>query len=581
MNPAQEILLLPLPRTLERKNGNCAQTKPIVSIDPSLAKPQGYRLSITPQDIRIRGHDPAGAFYGEQTFKQLSRQFGKNVPCMEIEDWPDFPVRGVVLDISRDKVPTMQTLYALLDELAQMKVNQLQLYTEHTFAYSQHQQVWEHSSPMSTHEVRDLDRYCRKLFIDLVPNQNSFGHMERWLKFDRYKPLAEAPNGFTMPWGMFWDGPFSLCPSDPRSIELLRGLYDELLPNFSSSLFNVCCDETYDVGQGRSKVEAPKCGAARLYVEFLNKVNDLVKSHRRTMMFWGDIILHNPELIGELPRDVIALEWGYEADHPFDKEGRVLHDAGIPFYVCPGTSSWASIAGRSDNAVANLANAAENGLKHGAIGYLITDWGDYGHLQYQPISYVGFAAGAAYSWCFETNKNIPLRDVLNLHVFRDHAGAMAKVAWDLGNVYQTLKLVGNASSLFRVFIPSSASSSGVEDITRASLDAAQNAIDNAMAPIDSVKMDRPDANLVIDEFKNAAAMLKHACRRGRWLLDCQAEDRGALAAELRRVVAEHRCLWLLRNRPGGLPDSCRRMEEYLPQYIAGTPPPTPKPGGMY
>src|SRR6185369_4793545 len=101
-----------------------------------------------------------------------------------------------MLDISRDKVPTMKTLYELVDLLASWKINQLQLYTEHTFAYRNHEDVWKKASPMTAEEIRDLDEYCAERFIDLVPNQNSFGHMERWFEHPEYLQLAEAPNGY-------------------------------------------------------------------------------------------------------------------------------------------------------------------------------------------------------------------------------------------------------------------------------------------------------------------------------------------------------------------------------------------------
>ena len=130
-------------------------------------------------------------------------------------------------------------------------------------------------------------------------------------------------------------------------------------------------------------------------------------------------MLHRPELIPELPKDLIALNWGYDADHPFAKETKAFGAAKVPFYVCPGTSSWLSISGRSDNAIGNLKSAAENGLKNGAAGFLITDWGDLGHLQYLPVSYLGIAAGAAYSWCLESNRDLPIADALSAHVFRD------------------------------------------------------------------------------------------------------------------------------------------------------------------
>src|SRR5262249_6108843 len=97
---------------------------------------QGYRLSVTSSGATIAGGDPAGVFYGACTLAQLAD--AGRIPCVEIEDHPDLLVRGVMLDISRDKVPTMATLRELVDRLASWKINQLQLYIEHTFAYPSH-----------------------------------------------------------------------------------------------------------------------------------------------------------------------------------------------------------------------------------------------------------------------------------------------------------------------------------------------------------------------------------------------------------------------------------------------------------
>ena len=99
-----------------------------------------------------------------------------------------------------------------------------------------------------------------------------------------------------------------------------------------------------------------------------------------------------------MPKNVIALNWGYEANHPFEKEAAQFAKAKIPFYVCPGTSTWQTLIGRHDNALANLRAAAKAGKKFGAIGYLITDWGDGGHPQPLAVSWPLFAAGAALAW---------------------------------------------------------------------------------------------------------------------------------------------------------------------------------------
>ena len=550
------MILLPTPRRITRTPGTLRSTSHQHITDPAIKHEQGYRLTISADGIQIASRNPVGHFYATQTLKQLHRQFPDCVPCMEIEDWPDFPARGVMLDISRDKVPTIATLFSLIDMLAEWKINQLQLYTEHTFAYSKHRKVWEHASPMTADEIRQLDQYCRDRFIDLVPNQNSFGHMERWLKHEEYAHLAEAIDGAETPWGFRWKGPFSICPTDPQSLEFLKDLYTELLPNFSSSFFNVGCDETFDIGQGRSKSDCDRLSLHRVYLNFIHEVNQLVQSHNKQMMFWGDVILHRPDFIDQLPKNIIALQWGYEANHPFDTEGHALAKAGIPYYVCPGTSSWNTIAGRTQNAIDNLRAAAESGLRHGAIGYLNTDWGDNGHLQYQPVSYLGFAAGAAFSWCLESNRDLDFASVLNHHAFKDPTQTMGQVAIDLGNVYRVCgKANANGSALFRLLVIPPNDPHPEQAMTEEGFSAAQNAIDTAIALLRK-SSHTGELKLIADEFENAANMLLLCVSIGREKLNLPA----IREIQIEKIAAEHRRLWLARNRPGGLDDSVRRIK---------------------
>lgn len=166
------------------------------------------------------GGSHQGLFYGIQTLKQLFREHGYQIPSMIIENEPAFQNRGFMLDISRDRVPTMSTLKSLIDILAELKYNQFHLYTEHTFAYANHEIVWKDYSSLTSQDILELDNYCKERYIELVPNQNSFGHMEKWLTHEEYKYLAEAPNGFIKPWGEK-SGPFSLSPAVPESIKFI------------------------------------------------------------------------------------------------------------------------------------------------------------------------------------------------------------------------------------------------------------------------------------------------------------------------------------------------------------------------
>jgi hexosaminidase len=541
--------------------------------------PQSYTIDTRNDILHVMSGTQAGLWYGVQTLIQIIGQHsGGSIPHMRIEDFPDFQRRGVMLDISRDKVPTMETLYELVDRLASWKINELQLYTEHTFAYRRHRKVWENASPMTGEQIMLLDRYCKDRFIDLVPNQNSFGHMHRWLMHDEYKHLAELPEGVNWDFMLNTPRPFSISPTVLESLELIGSLFEELLPHFTSEYFNVGCDETADLGRGRSKELVEAQGRGRVYLDFLNRIHGLVTANHRGMMFWGDIIMQHPELVPELPKDAIALEWGYDADHPFDEDAARFAAAGIQFYVCPGTSSWLSLLGRTPNAIANLRSAAENGLKHGAMGYLNTDWGDYGHFQPLSVSYLGFAYGAALSWAVDANRDLDIPAVLDRYAFEDAAGMMGQLAYDLGSVYTLVDDVHHPNGAMMVralFYPLEKLHTSDwlswykerfnEDLkfTPAKLHAAIARMDELAAKLQQV---RPADPRIVPEYEVAIGLFKHGCKR---LLLAYGDDSVSLAemdSELRMLMQSYRIQWTARNRIGGLSDSLVRLERMLPDY---------------
>jgi hypothetical protein len=443
MSNRSHLNLLPCPRSLKVLRGmftlpkqNPLATIKVVRTRSAPDHPEGYALKISKTGIEISFRETGGLRAATATLRQLLREYGRRLPCLRIRDWPDFARRGVMLDISRGRVPKLETLLDLAEKLSDFKINELQLYTEHTFAYQKYKSVWQSWGALTAKEIQILDARCRELGIDLVPNQNSFGHLRYFLADPRLKKLGEISEPYEDDSKEFVRHPTTLAPNHPGTIPFLRGLYDELLPNFSSQLFNVGCDETWDLGRGQSKKLCDRIGNGKVYLEFLKKIHREVSARGKTMMFWGDIILKYPELIRELPKNVIALNWGYEANHPFDKEAAQFAKAKIPFYVSPGTSTWQSLIGKHDNALANLRAAAKAGKKHGAIGFLITDWGDGGHPQPLAVSWPMFAAGAALAWNAKGFDQRALVPVLARDVFGNPKAA--KAAFDLGFVHKKL-----------------------------------------------------------------------------------------------------------------------------------------------
>ncbi len=603
------LTLLPQPRHLQMLAGTFTlpgkQPLSAIKVIPNKAgrkHPQSYTLAISKAGVVISCQETAGLRAAAATLRQLLREHGRQLPCLKIRDWPDFPRRGVMLDISRGRVPKLATLLDLAEKLADFKINELHLYTEHTFAYRKYQAVWQSWGALTAREIRILDARCRELGIDLVPTQNSFGHLRYFLEDSRLHPLGELSEPYEAASGEAAPGdpgflrrPTTLAPKHPGTLPFLRGLYDELLPNFSSQYFNVGCDETWDLGQGQSRKLCAARGKGRVYLDFLKQIHREVSARNRRMMFWGDIILKYPALIRELPKNLIALNWGYEADHPFAKEAARFAQAKIPFYVCPGTSTWQTLLGKHRHALANLRAAARAGKRFGAIGYLNTDWGDGGHPQPLAVSWPMFAAGAALAWQAKGLEQRTLLAILSRDVFADATGRMANAGFKLGLAHEKLGVkAANETPLGTVIAaPPRAERelfcrNGLKwfaKIPGRKIQAALKEIQKQRATLFRAKPATEAAKVLRVELDLAARMAEQSCRFMLWqqaVAGKQLPKASALAQQgihdLRQLQKDFNAFWPLRNKATArhcTPFLRWRMQDY--QSPAGARPSAPAP----
>jgi hexosaminidase len=537
-------------------------------VDASQPGAEAYTLELVPDGARIVAAAPTGLAHGARTLAQLARAVGPDgiLPCLAIEDAPALARRGVMLDVSRDRVPRMDALLALVERLASWKLNELQLYVEHTFAYAGHEAVWRDVDPFTPDEVRTLDRHCGEHGITLVPNQQSFGHLHHWLRLAPYRHLAEVPDGIVHPFlraGERTPEPFSLCPTDPRSLAFLGELYDQLLPCFASDEFNVGLDETIDLGPGRSAAAIAERGVGRVYLDFLKAVHGLVQARGKRMQFWADIVLHHAELVPEVPRDAIACLWGYEADHPFERETALLADAGLDFVVCPGTSSWQSIGGRIDNMRANIAAAARHGRARGARGLLVTDWGDRGHLQPPCVSLPGFLVAADQAW----NADGEVPDDGRLASWLDASGERGAALVDLGHAARPCGVATRNASPLSLLLTRFDDPFPLPELTGLSSESLE--VVAAARDAGARTTEAPEiawANAVL-AFAARLGSARLAAGDGRAVSDLA--GRQALAEELAGLCQGYRRLWPRVSRPGGLERSARWLERLLEALQAG------------
>jgi len=243
-----------------------------------------------------------------------------------------------------------------------------------------------------------------------------------------------------------------------------------------------------------------------------------------------------------------------------------------------------SILGRTTNSIEGCrAAAVAAGDSGGDVkGMMVTDWGDFGHLQYLPVSDPGLAAAAAFSWCERSNRHLDagsVRGLLDLHCFDDPTGLLAGALVSLGDAHRLAPCqFPNLSTLvMHLYLPQlpvgDALSAGLEP---SHLDAVEATLTEAVAQIGRARPRAEHGMLALDELANSARLVSIACEDARarldgggLLSDISERTRARLADELTDVISEHRRLWLRRNREGGLDESCAWLEHLRGCYVAG------------
>jgi len=401
----------------------CCDDRVNLELQVTELKEEEYKIHITQKGIGIQYANLNGLFYAAISLKQLQKQFGPTLPCMNIWDYPDLPKRGILYDISRNKVPKLETLYLLVDMMADLKYNQLQLYVEGlSFEYESFSRYLKEDCYIKKSEIVNLQAYCKERFIELVPNQNTLGHMTEWLSIDEFSGLARNPEG-EIAFGTM-QRPGTLNPEIDESKQFVESLTNDMLSLFESKYYNVNLDEAFGITE------------PYLYKEWLHKMYDNSKKRGKKLMMWSDMLISFAEEIEVIPNDITLLDWGYEDLYPFDTECRKLKKRNLSFYLCPGTSSWCSLTGRTDNMIQNVDKAIDCAHRYGAKGILMTDWGDAGHWQAFPISYPGFVYAAAKAWNKETVLLEELSNYLNDFIFEDVNRQMGSLSLMIGRTYQ-------------------------------------------------------------------------------------------------------------------------------------------------
>ncbi len=342
---------------------------------------EGYLLVLNKKGNLLAARTETGLFYGLQTLKQLTRA-GWNHE-LAITDWPSFASRGVYDDISRGPIPTVATIKKQIERLAELKINSLSFYIEHVVQPPSYPDFAPANGKLTMTDIRELSDYAARFHMELVGSFQSFGHLNHILSLPRYASMGETS---TM-----------ISPLDPKARQFLESVITDLCKVFSSPYFNVNCDETFDLGKGRSKAYVDSVGVARYYADHIKFLYDVLKKNGKQLMMWGDIALQHEEILDLLPKDIIYLTWEYGDQQSFDAWIKPFVKRGLRFVVCPGVVNSNRLFPDLQMAKANINGLLEAGKRDGALGALTTVWDD-GGMCFFDSDWYGIYAAAEKGW---------------------------------------------------------------------------------------------------------------------------------------------------------------------------------------
>lgn len=296
-------------------------------------QPEGYLLTLRGAVVQISANDAAGLFYGIQTLRQYLAMPAH--PAVEITDWPELALRSDYLDM-RGIYPKFENLLRYIEEMAAYKLNTLVIEYEDKLPRAR-KDLCHPTDALTPEQHRRLLEVARENFIDIIPLQQSFGHLEYVLKLPEYQHLREIP-----------EAPGEMCPLREGAYELAASLLEETARLHPDSRYlHLGCDEVWSLGQS-DECKASGKTRGRIAIEYINRLAEKVVSLGKIPIVWHDMMADvwrggemgeagNYDDLALLNKNLVVAIWLYSPDRVnlvAPKLMEALHAHGIRTIPC-------------------------------------------------------------------------------------------------------------------------------------------------------------------------------------------------------------------------------------------------------
>ncbi|KAK2181799.1 hypothetical protein NP493_375g01012 [Ridgeia piscesae] len=526
------------------------------------SREESYRISVTATQVKLQASDLRGLCYGITTFIQLLIFcIEDGIPALQIHDYPALRDRGVLLDLSQGRIPSLESLTTDIRMLAYLKINQLQLYYRFDVPAEQ-DLTWQF--PYTRSDMLELERFCDALSIDVVP-------------------VLDVATNVSFP-----------------DLAALRGSLQSFLSCFTNT-------PVVGLGMRLSGLLVGQSDNGGLLMDDLWQVLPLSSHHTVQLC---SVVLHElGSVVQQLPFNTVLTEYGLQANHDFGKYCKLYSTAGVPFCVVPGTAAWNSLAGCPEAAISNIWNAAKQASAHGGLGLIISHWSGNSQVTHHPFIWPGLMTAAGLAW----NPDIPLEfvhtnlaELLNCHMLQDTAGVTGQVVIELGRAetfllkcatkqkdVETSLHTGDGSTLHQLLL--TPDKVDLENLTNDEFQKTMRHLRKCQKELTEAQPQCDDGPQIVAELHLTIDLMMSACKVGRALVSsgklpeghvgCSVVNMGIanlslttrtdLANRLLVLLETYQTVWKGRCLPGSGDDALHVFSVALKQFVPSDPSNTP------
>jgi len=314
----------------------------VCRINQAITHKEGYKLHVTPHRIEVTAATPAGIFYAMQTLRQmlpaaidkdsLSAGIKWSVPCVEIEDYPRYPYRGLMLDVCRHFFP-VSFVKKYIDYLSYHKMNrfhwhltddqgwrieikkypkltQVSAFRDRTLIghYSDKPRRWDithYGGYYTQDDIREVIAYAQKRFVTVIPEIEMPGHAEAALAAYPNLSCSGGPFEVVGDWGIRKD---IYCTRE-ETLQFIQDVLGEVADLFPSEYIHIGGDEAPKLRwsrcfacQERIKKEGLK-DEHELQSYFIRRMEDFLQTKGKRIIGWDEI------LEGGLAPNATVMSW--------------------------------------------------------------------------------------------------------------------------------------------------------------------------------------------------------------------------------------------------------------------------------